>query len=159
MYHVPSPYLLPSHLSTYRLHHTMHMLMRDKPSLWMTSNDHFQNKFHLFINQKFFGYLNDHFIFKTMHLFVGSEFLVSHHRLRKPKHFYSLSSTGTMSDHNWRVFHPRGGSITASLFPTHIFFTTLFNRATLLDVVPFNRAHPIKHQTQCRFINHALTPI
>ena len=49
-----------------------------------------------------------HFIFKTMHLFVGSGFLVSHRRLRKPRHFYGLSSLGTMSDHNWRVFHPRG---------------------------------------------------
>ena len=29
-------------------------------------------------------------------------------RLLKPRHFYSLSSLGTMSDHNWRVFHPRG---------------------------------------------------
>ena len=55
-------------------------------------------------------HLNDHFIFKTMFLFVGSKFLVSHHRLRKPRHFYGLSPLGTMSEHNWGVFHPRGDS-------------------------------------------------
>ena len=53
-------------------------------------------------------HLNDQFIFKTMRLFVGSEFLVSYHRLCKPRHFYGLSPLGTMSYHNWRVFHPRG---------------------------------------------------
>ena len=40
---------------------------------------------------------------------MGSEFLVLHCRLRKPRCFYSLSSLGTMSDYNWRVFHPGGG--------------------------------------------------
>ena len=53
-------------------------------------------------------HLNDHFMFKIMCLFVGSEFLVSHHMPRKPRHFYSLLPLGTMSNHNWRVFHPRG---------------------------------------------------
>ena len=43
---------------------------------------------------------NDNFIFKIMRLFVGSGFLVLHRRLRKPIHFYGLSSLGTMSDHN-----------------------------------------------------------
>ena len=33
---------------------------------------------------------------------------MSHRRLRKPKHFYGLSSLGTMSYHNWLVFHPMG---------------------------------------------------
>ena len=45
---------------------------------------------------------------KSMCLFVGSGFLVSHHRLCKLIHFYGLSPLGTMSDHNWRVFHLRG---------------------------------------------------
>ena len=35
------------------------------------------------------------------------DFLVSHRGLRKPRHFYSLSTLGTMSDHNWRAFHSR----------------------------------------------------
>ena len=45
---------------------------------------------------------------KSMRLFVGSGFLVSHRRLCKPRHFYGLSPLKTMSDHNSRVFHPRG---------------------------------------------------
>ena len=44
---------------------------------------------------------------KSMLLFVGSRFLVSHRGLRKPRHFYGLSPLGTMSDHNWRTFHPK----------------------------------------------------
>ena len=52
-------------------------------------------------------HLNDYFIFKTMHIFIGSEFLESHHRLCKPRHLYGLSPLGTMSNHNWRVFHSR----------------------------------------------------
>ena len=43
-------------LSPHRLPHTTPKPMCDKPSFWMTSNDHFQNKFHLFINQKLFGW-------------------------------------------------------------------------------------------------------
>ena len=52
---------------------------------------------------------NDNFIFKIMRLCVGSGFLVSHHKLNKLRHSYDLSPMGTMSDHNWWVFHPRGG--------------------------------------------------
>ena len=37
---------------------------------------------------------NDHFTFKTMCLFVGSEFLVSHHRLCKPRHFTAFHRWG-----------------------------------------------------------------
>ena len=81
--------------SPHRLPHTTPQPMCDRPSFWMTSNDHFQNKFHLFINPKAFWMIhhNDHFIFKIhfmfkiMHLYVGSGFLVSHHELHKPRHF------------------------------------------------------------------------
>ena len=38
---------------------------------------------------------------------MGRGFFVSHHELRKPRHFYGLSPLRTMSDHNWRAFHPR----------------------------------------------------
>ena len=41
--------------SPHRLLHTMPKPMCEKLSFWMKSNDHFQNKFHLFINQKLFG--------------------------------------------------------------------------------------------------------
>ena len=96
--------------SPHRLPHTTLKPLCDKPSFWMTSNYHFQNKFHLFINQNLFWMIhhNDHFIFKTMRLFVGSEFYVSHRRLCNPRHFYGLSPLATMSDHNWPVFHSRG---------------------------------------------------
>ena len=43
-----------------------------------------------------------------MRLLVGNGFLVSHRKLSKPKHFYNISPLRTMSNHNWRVFHPRG---------------------------------------------------
>ena len=79
---------------------------------------------------------NDNFIFKIhAPFFVGSIFLVSHHGLCKHKHFYGLSPLRTMSDHNWRIFHPRGDlSLLANTW--HIFFVSC-NRATLLDVIPF----------------------
>ena len=119
----------------------------------MTSNDHIQNNFHLFINQKLSGCYISMIILlsKSMRLYVGSGFLVSHRGLYKLKNFYSLSLLGTMSDHNGRDFHPREDlSLLANT--GHIFsFTLLINHATLLDDVPFNRAYPIKHQTQCRF--------
>ena len=50
---------------------------------------------------------NDHFIFKTMRLLMGSGFLVSYRGNHKPRHFYGLSPLGNMSYHNWRVFHPK----------------------------------------------------
>ena len=72
---------------------------------------------------------------KSMHLFMGSRFLVSHCELHKPRHFYGLSPLGTMFDHNWLVFHPR---VDLSLFTDNRnIFSVSCNRATLLDVVPY----------------------
>ena len=42
--------------SPHRLPHTTPKPMCEKPSFWMIFNDHFQNKFHLFINQELFGW-------------------------------------------------------------------------------------------------------
>ena len=109
----------------------------EKPSFWMTSNDHFKNYFHLFINQKLFGlYITIIILYsKSMRLFVGSGFLVSHRGLRKLRNFYDLSPLGTMFDHNWQVFHPR---VDLSLLAdTQHIFSISCNRATLLDVIPF----------------------
>ena len=75
---------------------------------------------------------------KSMCLFVGSGFLVSHRRLRKLRHFYDLSPIGTMSDHNWQVFHPRGDL--SLLIDTWHIFSVSCNRATLLNVVPFTES-------------------
>ena len=44
-------------------------------------------------------------------------------------------------------------SILVCYYPTQIFFTTLLNRATLLNFIPHDRAHPIKHQMQCGFFS------
>ena len=88
---------------------------------------------------------NDHFISKSMRFFVGSGFLMSYHWLRKPKHFYSLSPLGNMSDHNWQVFHPRG-DLSFLAYTRHIFFASC-NHATLLDVVPF--IEPTQSNTKC----------
>ena len=75
-------------------------------------------------------HLHDHFIFKTMRLFMGSEFLVSHHRLCKPIHFYGLSLLGTMSDHNWWVFHPKG-DLSLLSNTRHIFSLPLYSTVRL----------------------------
>ena len=62
---------------------------------------------------------------------------MSHRGLHKPRHFYGISPLGTMSDHNWWIFHLRGDlSILADI--RHIFsFIISINRATLLNVVPY----------------------
>ena len=44
---------------------------------------------------------------KSMHLYVGSGFLVLHRGVHKPIHFYGISPLGTMSNHNWQAFHSR----------------------------------------------------
>ena len=93
--------------SPHRLPHITPKPMCEKPSFWMTSNDHFQISFVYKPKAFWMIHHNNHFIFKIMRLYVGSGFLVSHHGLRKPRHFYGLASIGTISDHNWRAFHPR----------------------------------------------------
>ena len=96
--------------SAHRLPYTTPKPMCDKPSFWITSNDHFQKKNSFVYKPKAFWMIhhNDHFIFKILHLFMGSRFLVSHRGLYKPRHFYGFSPLETMSDHNWRVFYSRG---------------------------------------------------
>ena len=75
-------------------------------------------------------HLNDHLIFKTMCLVVGSEFFVSHRSLHKPKQFYGLSPLGTMSNHNSQVFHSRG--VLSLLANTrHIFSLSLYSTMQL----------------------------
>ena len=43
----------------------------------------------------------------------------------------------------------RGGVYPYFLIPNIYFHFHVYNRATLLDIVPLYRAHPIKHQTRC----------
>ena len=72
---------------------------------------------------------------KSMCLFVSSGFLVSQRGLCKLRHFYDISPLGTMSDHNWRVFHLKGEL--SLLADTRHIFSVSCNRVTLLGVVPF----------------------
>ena len=60
---------------------------------------------------------------------------MSRRRLRKPRHFCGLSLLGTMSNHNWWVFHSRENL--SLLADTWHIFSVSCNRATLLDVIPF----------------------
>ena len=53
-------------------------------------------------------HLNNHLYTKLMCLFMDSEFLVSHCRLRTPKHFYGLSLLELCLTTINEVFHPRG---------------------------------------------------
>ena len=93
---------------------------------------------------------------KSMRFFMGSGFLVSHHGLCKPRHFYGLLPLGTMSDDNWQIFHPRGDL--SLLVDTRHIFSVSCNRATLLDVVPFTEHTPQSPNVTIDF-NHTLTPM
>ena len=52
----------------------------------------------------------------------------------------------------------RGGIYPCLLLPDTYFDFHLYNRATLLNIVPSYRAHPIKHKFSVDY-NHSLTPI
>ena len=108
-----------------------------------------QKKFICFQTKIFWMlHFNDHLYSKLMCLFVGSEFLVSHHRLHTPRHFYALSPLEICLT-TLPGLSPEGVSILTCYDLTQVFFTTLFNRTTLLDFIPLDRAHLIKHQKQC----------
>ena len=95
-------------------------------------------------------YHNDHFKFKIMRLFVGSGFLVSHRGLRKPKHFYDLSPLGTMSNHNWRVFHPGkgGGGDLSLLVDTQYMFSLSFQSTVRLCWTLSHLTEPTQSNTK-----------
>ena len=75
-------------------YHTMPKPMHDKiHHFWITSNDHFTKQIHLFSNQKLFECYTLMIICiqNSCVFFMGSEFLVSQHRLHTPRYFYGLS--------------------------------------------------------------------
>ena len=110
------------------------------PHLWITSNNRFIKQIHLFSNQNLFGCYTSIviYIFKTMCLFMGSEFSVSHHKLCT--HSYTFTS-----------FHHL-------LLPNRYFHFHVSNRATLLDFVQRYSVHQLitKHSVDSC---HALTPM
>ena len=91
-------------------------------------------------------------------VFVGSEFLGSHHRLRTPSDtVVNFHRWIHMSNKEYRVFHPRG-IYPFLIYPTHVFFISFFCYAIvrlILDIVPFYQAH---HRTpNTVLIYHVLT--
>ena len=94
MYHAPIPYRLPSHPSPYRLlSHNVKTHACSNPSFL----DYIQLSFYktnsFVFKPKVFWMLhfNDNLYKKLMCLFMGQRILVSHHRLRTPRHFRELS--------------------------------------------------------------------
>ena len=82
-----------------------------------------------------------------MCIFVGIEFLALHCKLRKPRHFYGLSSLGNMSDHNWWVFHLRGDlSLLANT--QHIFSIPLYSTVRLCWMLSHS-TEPTQSNTKC----------
>ena len=113
-------------------------------------NDHFIFKIHFFI-------------FKIMRLCMGSGFLVLHCRVSKLRHFYGLSPLGTMSNHNWWVFHSMGDlsqlvddifslpfQSTVRLYWTlsHLAEPTQSNTKISVDL-PTMHSHPFNAMSQC----------
>ena len=110
-------------------YHTMPKPMHDKiHHLWITSNDHFTKQIHLFSNQKLFGCYTSMIIYikKNYVSFVGSEFLVSHLRLRTPRHFHGLSLLKLCLTKNTESF-TRGSVYPCLLLPdtSFPFYTTV----------------------------------
>ena len=116
-------------------HHTMRMPMCDKiHHLWITYNDHFTKQIHLFLNQKLFGCYTSMIIYIYINhvSFAGSEFSVSHRRLRMPSNTF----TGF---HRWRSFlTTTNGSFTqGGVYPCLLLPDTYFILAFHITVRPY----------------------
>ena len=76
---------------------------------------------------------------------------MSHRRLLKPRHFYGFSLLRTMSNHNWRAFHPRGYLSLLAIPNTRIFLflfllcnlETHFGCYPILPSPPSNTKHRV----------------
>ena len=132
-------------------YHTMSKPMRDKiHNFWITSNDHFTKQIHLFSNQKIFGCYTSMIICiqNSCVFFMDNKFLVSHRRLRTPRHFHELSplelclTTTTRSS-------IKGGIYPCLLLPNTSFLYHFIQPCDSNGLLPLNRAHPINHQMQC----------
>ena len=111
MYHAPNPYRLTPYPSPHQLLPHNETPMYDKTHhLWITSNDHFTKQFHLFSNQKLFGYFTSMIIYIQNHVsFFGSEFSGSHCRLRTSFYTFTGFHRWThMYNQIYRGFHWRG---------------------------------------------------
>ena len=132
--------------SPHKLSHTTPKTMCDKLPLWMISNDHFQNKLHLFINQNLFRWYITMIIFfsKSMHLYVGSGFSMLRRGLYKPRHFYGLSPRVLCLTIIGELFS-QGRIYPFLLIPDTYFHYHFIQPCYSVGRCPIYRAHPIKH--------------
>ena len=104
-------------------------------------------------------HLNDHLYTKLMCLFLSSEFLVSHRRLRTPGHFYGLSSLELCLTTIDRSF-TRGGVYPYLLLPDTNFIYHIIQPCDSVGLRPTLPSPPNQTQnTVLILFNHALTPI
>ena len=119
-------------------YHTMPKSMRDKiHHFWITSNDHFTKQIHLFSNQKLFGCYTSMIIYIQNHVFLwvanfqsltaGFASLPTLSRVFTVGHICITKNNGAFT---------RGGVYPYLLIPDTYFHFHVYNRATLLDVVP-----------------------
>ena len=129
-------------------YHIMPKPMCDKiHNFWITSNDNFTKQIHLFSNQKIFGCYTSMIIYIQNHVsFCGQRIFGIHLRLRA--HLPTLSQAFTFRHicitENTEAF-TQGGIYPCLLLLDTYFHFHVYSRATLLDVVPAYRSHPIKH--------------
>ena len=134
-----------------------------KTAICVQSVTFFQNKSFLFYKSKSIGQTPIFTCFyQVLCVFVGSEFPGSHRKLRMSSDtFANFHRWIYISNQEYRVFHPRGYLSLLAIPNTRIFhfLFLLCDREAHFESCPIYRAHLIKHQTQCRFTNHAPTPI
>ena len=129
-----------------------HMHMPSVKSYLCSINGHFsKTKAFCLINQNPLDKLRYSLVFTKSRVFLWYRIFGVSLMLRKPRHFYGLSPLGTMSDHNWRVFHPRGYLSILAISNTHIFHflfllcncETHFGRCPILSSPPSNTKHSV----------------
>ena len=107
-------------------------------------------------------HLNDHLYSKPCVFFLGSEVLGSHRKLRSLLILSRDFSIGYIYITKNNKAFTRGGIYPYLLLPDTYFHFHVYNRVTLLNVVPLYRAHPIKHQmliiTMHSHPFHAMSP-
>ena len=106
------------------------------PHLWITSNDHFTKQIYLFSNQKLFGCYTSMIIYiLNSFVFCGQRILVSHRRLRTPKHFHGLSPLEICITINTGCF-TRGGIYPFMLLPDTSFLYHIIQPCDFVGLCP-----------------------
>ena len=135
----PSPHQLP---------HTTPKPMCDKSSFQMTSNDYFQNKFYLFINQKIFGlYITMIILYSKSCAFLWvADFWCLTAGFVNPNTFTAFHRWGLCQTiigglfTRWRIYP-------LLLIPDTYFLYHFNQSCDSVGHYPIYRVHLIKHQT------------